>query len=112
MVLFDFLNKKEFEEIELLKKNNKLNNFPKQKEKLHLFVYSTLGVDVDKVNQIKFDYELAHELLRFYKSLDIPKIEKINIPKEVPNVKFISNLVNSEAINTKIDTLIKPHITD
>ena len=35
-----------------------------------------------------------------------------DIPKEVSNVKFISNLLNSKSIDTKIDELIKPYITD
>jgi hypothetical protein len=97
--------------IDLLTKiNYKLNDFPKQKEKLHLIVYSTLGVDIDKVNQIKFDYELAKESLQFYKSVDIPKIENNNIPKEVSNVKFVSNLLNSKYYNFKIDALIEPFI--
>lgn len=87
--------------------NDKLNDFPKQKEKLHLLVYSTLGVNIDKVNQIKFDYELAKESLQFYKSVDIPKIENKIIPKEVSNVKFISDLVNSKYSNFKIDKLIE-----
>ena len=96
----------------LYKINNKLNDFPKQKEKLHLLVYSTLGVNIDKVNQIKFDYELAKESLQFYKSVDIPKIENKVIPKEVSNVKFVSNLVNSEYSNYKIDELIDLYINE
>lgn len=99
--------------IELLQRiNNKLNDFPKQKEKLHLLLYSTLGADLDKVDQIKFDYELAKESLRFYKSIDIPKIENTNIPIEVSNVKFISNLMYSRNIDSRIDELIKPYITN
>lgn len=89
-----------------------MNDFPKQKEKLHLLVYSTLGVNIDKVNQIKFDYELAKESLQFYKSVDIPKIENKVIPKEVSNVKFVSNLVNSEYSNYKIDELIDLYINE
>ncbi|MEE4001843.1 PD-(D/E)XK motif protein [Tenacibaculum sp. FZY0031] len=96
----------------LIKINGKLNDFSKQKEKLHLLVYSTLGIDIEKVNQIKFDYELAKSSLHFYKSTSIPKIEDINIPKEVSNVKFVSNLVNSTPIDLSFDELIKPHITD
>lgn len=89
-----------------------MNDFPKQKEKLHLLVYSTLGVNIDKVNQIKFDYELAKESLQFYKSNDIPKIENKDIPIEVSNVRFVSNLVNSESFNSKIDELIDFYIKE
>ncbi|MGY5353524.1 PD-(D/E)XK motif protein [Wenyingzhuangia sp. IMCC45467] len=92
---------------ELLKKiSGKLDAFPKQKEKLHLLTYSTLGVDVERVNEIKFDYELAKESLQFYNSEDIPKIETINIPKEVSNVRFTSNLINSKPNDLNIAKLL------
>lgn len=92
--------------IDLLNRiNNKLNNFPKQKEKLHLLVYSTLGVDIGKSDLIKFDYELARQSLRFFKSVDIPKINISNIPKEVSNVKFTSNLLNSTSTELSIDNI-------
>lgn len=94
--------------IDLMNKiNSKLDDFPKQKEKLHLLVYSTLGIDIEIVNEIKFNYELAKESLQFYKSEDIPKIESTNIPKEVSNVKFTSNLINSKHLEVEIDSLLK-----
>lgn len=86
--------------------NGKLDDFPKQKEKLHLLVYSTLGADIERVNEIKFNYELAKESLRFYKSEGIPKIETANIPKEVSDVRFTSNLINSKHLEIEIDLLI------
>ncbi|WP_158847113.1 PD-(D/E)XK motif protein [Algibacter sp. L1A34] len=90
--------------------NNKLTDFQKQKEKLHLLVYATLGMDIDKVSLVKFDYELAKGSLQFYNSKEIPKIESELIPKEVSNVKFTSNLINSKFSNFQIDELIKPFI--
>lgn len=94
--------------IDLMNKiNGKLDDFPKQKEKLHLLVYSTLGIDIERVDEIRFNYELAKESLRFYKSEDIPKIEGINIPKEVSNVRFTTNLINSKPIETNIDYILK-----
>ena len=96
---------------DLLKKiNKKLNKYPKQKEKLHLLVYSSLGIDIDKINQTKFDYESAKESLKFYNSLEIPKIEIQNIPNAVNNVKFTSNLDNCESLNLKLNTLIKKYL--
>lgn len=93
--------------VDLTKKiNSKLDDFPKQKEKLHLLVYSILGVDFECVNEVKFDYELAKESLRFYKSKDIPKIQTVDIPKEVSNVRFTSNLINSTSIETNIDSIV------
>lgn len=94
--------------IDLINKiSSRLDHFPKQKEKLHLIAYSTLGVDVKLVNEIKFNYELAKESLRFYKSEDIPKIKSTNIPKEVSNIRFTSNLINSIPIETNIDYILK-----
>jgi len=92
--------------------NSRLNDYPKQKEKLHLLVYSVLGTDIDKIKEVKFDYQLAQESLRFYNSLEVSKINDSDIPKEVSNVKFISNLAISKNIGIKIDELIKPHITN
>lgn len=94
----------------LIRINRKLCTFPKQKEKLHLLTYSTLGVDFEKVNQIKFDYELAKESLQFYRSEDIPRIENSNVPKEVSKVKFVSNLVNSKYLDFKIDKILEHFI--
>lgn len=97
-----------FSVIDLMNKiNGKLDDFPIQKEKLHLLVYSTLGVDIERVDEIKFNYELAKESLRLYKSEDIPKIESTNIPKEVSNVRFTSNLINSKHLEIEIDSLLK-----
>ncbi|MCB9227448.1 MAG: PD-(D/E)XK motif protein [Chitinophagales bacterium] len=99
--------------IDLMKKiSDKLDDFPKQKEKLHLLVYSTLGIDVERVNEIKFNYELAKESLRFYKSEDIPKIKSSYIPKEVSNVRFLSNLINSKPIDSGVDELLQPYLKD
>lgn len=42
------------------------------------------GIDVERVNEIKFHYELAKESLQVYKSEDVPKIESTNIPKKYP----------------------------
>lgn len=95
---------------DLLKKiNAKLDDYPKQKEKLHLLVYSTLGTDIEKVNEMKFNYELAKESMRFFNSKDVPKIETKNIPKEVSDVRFTSNLINSKHLEIDINYLIKIH---
>ena len=92
---------------DLIKKiSKKSNNFPKQKEKLHLIAYSTIGSDIEQIENIKFNYELAKESLRFYKSDEVPKISDVNIPKEVSKVKFVSNLINSEPLKMDIDSLL------
>lgn len=87
----------------------KLNDFPKQIEKLHLLVYSILGTDVGRINEVKFDYQLAKESFLLYDSSSIPKIQVNDIPEEVSNVKFISNLMKTKSLNLTIDELIKPY---
>jgi hypothetical protein len=47
-----------------------------------------------------------------YKSIEIPKIEINNIPKEVSDVRFVSNLINSNNIILNIDELIQPFTKD
>jgi len=92
--------------------NLNLKEYPKQKEKLHLLVFSTLGAEIEKANQVKFDYEHAKESIRFYKSEHIPKINKEAIPKEVTNVKFVSNLFNTKSLDYNIDELLDEYIAN
>ena len=94
----------------LYKINSKLRNHPEEKEKLHLIVYSTIGVDIDRIDQIKYDYNFAKEHMRFYDSNQIPKITPKNIPIEVKNIKFTSLLENSESLNENLDTITKPYL--
>lgn len=94
----------------LIEINKKLKKYPKQKEKLHLLVYSTLGIDAVKAGQVKFDYEFAKNSLQFHQSSSIPKIETSSIPREVTNVKFASNLINSKNIEIHMDKLLNHHL--
>lgn len=99
--------------IDLMKKiSNKLDDFSKQKEKLHFLAYSTLGASTEHINDLKFNYELAKISLKFYKSEVVPKINITNIPKEVSDVRFISNLINSKHLETKLDSLLKQYYTE
>lgn len=50
---------------------------------------------------MKFDHEIARQSLRFYKHQDISKIDKINIPRDVYEVKFKCDLTNVKEINLK-----------
>lgn len=84
----------------------KLEDFPKQKEKLHLLIYSILGQATERANEIKFNYDFSQQFLRFYNSEKIPKILNSTIPKEVCNVKFTSNLVNIQNLEVTVDDLI------
>jgi len=66
----------------------------------------------NKINQVEFDYELAKESLKFYKLVEIPKIEISNIPKEVSNMRFINSLVNSKNMELSIDDIVNPFTKD
>ncbi len=55
--------------------------------------------DIEKIMEVKFDYPLTQEPFKLYSSIYIPKIENKDIPKEVSNVTFKSNLLNSKSID-------------
>ena len=69
-------------------------------------IFSTLGNDVDKCLDYIFDYQLAVDELKLYKSEDVPTIKKELIPSEISNVKFQCDLTNIPDIK-KSDPYIK-----
>jgi hypothetical protein len=69
------------------------------KEKLYSIISMTLGSSLEQGLKIKFDYEIAINSLRFYDSELISKIEKINIPSTVSEVKYKSDLTHIEPVN-------------
>lgn len=68
-------------------------------EKLYSIVSKTLGSSLEQGLKIKFDYEIAKSSLRFYDSKTISKIEKVNIPDKVSEVKYRSDLTDIEPID-------------
>lgn len=68
-------------------------------EKLFTIISKTLGNTVEQSIKIKFDFELAKNSLRFYKHQDIHKIEKVNIPNRVSEVRYKSDLTELTAVN-------------
>ncbi|GAL66334.1 PD-(D/E)XK motif protein [Jejuia pallidilutea] len=68
-------------------------------EKLYSIVSNTLGSSLEQGLKIKFDYDIAKNSLRFYDSELISKIEKINIPNNVSEVKYKSDLTNIKPID-------------
>lgn len=80
-------------------------------EKLSTVVFRTLGNSLEHSIRVKFDYEIAQQSLRFYRHQDIQKIEEINIPRGVSEVKFTSDLngINPVFLNNLKDkkTLFK-----
>lgn len=68
-------------------------------EKMFSVISTTLGNTFEQSIKIKFDYELANNSLRFYKHQDIYKIERINIPNEVSEVRYKSDLTDLKPIS-------------
>lgn len=68
-------------------------------EKLNRIVCATLGNTLEQSIKLKFDYKIAQDSLKFYKCEDISKIEEINIPNEVSEVKYKSDLSKIVAYN-------------
>lgn len=66
--------------------------------KLNTIVCKTLGNTLDQSIKIKYDYNLAKESLRFFTHQDVNKIDKINIPNEVTEVKYKSDLSQIEGL--------------
>lgn len=64
------------------------------KEKIFRIVSRTLGNTFEQTTKIRYDYDLAKNSLRFYRHQDISKVERINIPERVSEVKFKSDLTN------------------
>lgn len=70
-------------------------------EKVYSIVSKTLGNSLEQGLKIKFDYNIAENSLQFYDCESISKIEKINIPNNVYDVKYKSDLTNISCINFK-----------
>ena len=68
-------------------------------KKLFTIVSRTLGNTVEQSIKIKFDFDLAKNSLRFYRHQDIHKIEKVNIPNKVSEVRYKSDLTELTAVN-------------
>ena len=69
-------------------------------DKLNNIVCKTLGNSLEQSIRIKFDYNLAKDSLQFYNHLDISKIEEVNIPNEVSEVRYKSDLTDLVPIET------------
>lgn len=59
---------------------------------LNTIVFRSLGSSFENSLEMKFDYEIAKQSLKFYRTQDIDKIKEIHIPNNVSEVKYISDL--------------------
>ena len=91
--------------LDLLDKIDKRIEEMELKEKIFTIVSKTLGNTFEQTTKIKYDYDLAKNSLRFYRHQDVSKVERINIPERVSEVKFKSDLTNVKPTDlTKILT--------
>jgi hypothetical protein len=91
--------------LDLLEKISVQINDNELLEKVYKIVSKTLGNTFEQTTKIKYDYELAKNSLRFYRYQDISKVERVNIPSRVSEVKFKSDLTNINS--TDIEKIIK-----
>lgn len=61
---------------------------------LHLIIAKTLGKSIFDAQKIKFNYETARQSIVYYDSVNIPKIDISNIPKEMTDLHFKMDLTN------------------
>jgi hypothetical protein len=61
-------------------------------DKLISIVFRTLGSSFEHSISVRFDYEIARQSLQLYRTTDIDKIEVADIPSNVSEVKFKSDL--------------------
>lgn len=61
-------------------------------EKLYAIVSKTLGNSIEQSLKIKYDFDIAKNSINFYDASNIAKIEKINIPHNVTEVRYKSDL--------------------
>ena len=70
------------------------------KIRLYTIIAQTLGTDIDKIGTAFFDYVAAVDSLAYYDYQTIPRILKTDVPANVSNVKFASNITKLEVINS------------
>ncbi len=71
--------------------------------RINEIIAQTLGKDFEKAFDIFYDYQLAIDSIAYYDILNVPSINPNNIPKEVNNVRFDSDLTDLPSLK-KIKT--------
>ena len=68
--------------------------------KLYTIIADTIGSDIDKIDNIFFDYIGAKDSLAFFNYQDVPSIAKETVPDKITEVKFASNLTGLTDVRT------------
>ena len=71
--------------------------------RINEIIAQTLGKDFEKAFDIFYDYQLAIDSIAYFDSLNVPSINSNNIPKEINNVRFDSDLTDLPSLK-KIKT--------
>lgn len=112
VIIASILTKQVSNGLNVLDLLNKIDNRISEielKEKIYRIVSKTLGNTFEQTTKIKYDYDLAKNSLRFYRHQDISKVERVNIPERVSEVKFKSDLTFVKPIlfkNLKFKTML------
>jgi len=77
---------------------SKIDNDIYLTEKITSTVFHTLGSLIEQAIEIKYDYVLACESLAFFNQRDIKRISLKNIPNEISNIKYRSDLSRVQPI--------------
>lgn len=100
------IGKSIFDLVELIEKRVKENELA---IRINEILAETLGTSFEKAFDVYFDYQLAADTIQYYQSNSIPAIEMKNIPKELSNVHFDSDLTDVIPLskNISVSTLHK-----
>ena len=69
--------------------------------KLNEEVLQTIGSHIDEAKELKYDYTLAKDNLKFYNYKDIPAIAMQDVPMGVSSVHFASCLKGLDAVKLR-----------
>ncbi len=66
--------------------------------RINEIIAQTLGKDFEKSFDVFYDYQLAIDSIAYFDSMDIPSLNSKDIPEEISNVRFDSDLSNIQNI--------------
>ena len=90
------VGKNVFDLMRLIKNKIKSNDI---QARMNDIVAKTLGNNLEKTDELFFDYQQAVDTLQFYSSENIPRIDIPNIPNALSNVRFDCDLTNVAPLN-------------
>lgn len=75
--------------------------------KVYTIIANTMGNDLNKMDELFFDYSGAVDNLAFYDYHSVPCIAKENVPENVSEVKFASNLTGIKDLrDTELNSIL------